>query len=192
MATSTMTLRSMSATIEPEIPQGTSSEPSLSEILAASEAAGTRNSLAAPVQGVVVGRLVAATESGEPIVDYPGNSGNQLRQARSTVALTPSDLGQSVVLMFEQGDAQRPIILGVLVSAPASAIMNPTENSNALYKARTDQERLVLTANREVVLQCGQASITLTSAGKVLLRGAYVSSRSSGVNRVKGASVQIN
>src|SRR5258708_5480867 len=43
-----------------------------------------------------------------------------------------------------------------------------------------------------VVLECGHASITLTSAGKVLIRGAYLSSRSSGVHRIKGASVDIN
>jgi hypothetical protein len=34
--------------------------------------------------------------------------------------------------------------------------------------------------------------LTLTHAGKVLIRGAYVLSRSSGVNRIKGGSVQIN
>ena len=37
-----------------------------------------------------------------------------------------------------------------------------------------------------------KASITLTSAGKILLRGAYILNRSSGVNRIKGGSVQIN
>jgi hypothetical protein len=42
------------------------------------------------------------------------------------------------------------------------------------------------------VLQCGKASITLTKAGKVLIQGSYVSSRSTGVNRVKGGSVQLN
>ena len=36
------------------------------------------------------------------------------------------------------------------------------------------------------------SGITLTRAGKVLITGGYVSSRSKGVNRVKGASVQIN
>jgi hypothetical protein len=41
-------------------------------------------------------------------------------------------------------------------------------------------------------LQCGKASITLTRAGKVLINGAYVSSRSSGVNRLKGGSIQLN
>ena len=52
--------------------------------------------------------------------------------------------------------------------------------------------QIVLTGRKEIVLRCGKASITLTRAGKVLLRGAYISSRSSGVNRLKGGSVQIN
>ena len=50
----------------------------------------------------------------------------------------------------------------------------------------------MLTAEREIVLKCGKASITLTRAGKVIIRGAYVLSRSSGVNRIVGGSVQIN
>ena len=33
---------------------------------------------------------------------------------------------------------------------------------------------------------------SLTKAGKVLIHGAYVSNRSSGVMRIKGGSVQIN
>lgn len=164
----------------------------LSEIIAASETVRGKHPAASPAHGVVVGRLVAATEAGEPVVDYPGNPGERPRQAQSTVSLTRSDLDRPVVLIFEQGDMQRPIILGVLADAPARAIVNSAESSSGLHKVCADQERLVLSANREVVLQCGQASITLTSSGKVLLRGAYVSSRSSGVNRVKGASVQIN
>jgi hypothetical protein len=42
------------------------------------------------------------------------------------------------------------------------------------------------------VLKCGNASITLTKAGKILVEGTYVSNRSSGVMRIKGGSVQIN
>ena len=53
-------------------------------------------------------------------------------------------------------------------------------------------ERLELIAEREIVLRVGDASITLTRAGKIILRGTYVLSRSSGVNRIKGGSVQIN
>jgi hypothetical protein len=42
------------------------------------------------------------------------------------------------------------------------------------------------------VLRCGEASITLTKAGKILIRGTYVLSRSSGVNMVKGATIHLN
>ena len=47
----------------------------------------------------------------------------------------------------------------------------------------------MLTADKEIELRCGKASITLTKAGKILLRGEYLLSRSSGVNRIKGGSV---
>ena len=36
------------------------------------------------------------------------------------------------------------------------------------------------------------ARITLPREGKILLRGTYVSSRSSGVHRIHGAAVEIN
>jgi hypothetical protein len=50
----------------------------------------------------------------------------------------------------------------------------------------------MVSAKEQLVLRCGKASITLTKEGKVLIQGAYVSSRSSGVNRIKGGSVQLN
>jgi hypothetical protein len=55
-----------------------------------------------------------------------------------------------------------------------------------------DGKRVTFDAREEIVLRCGKASITLTKAGKVLIRGAYLLNRSSGVNRIKGGSVQIN
>ncbi len=59
-------------------------------------------------------------------------------------------------------------------------------------EVETDGRKVVVSAQRELVLRCGSASITLTAAGKILIRGAYVLTRSSGVNRIQGGSVQIN
>ncbi len=50
----------------------------------------------------------------------------------------------------------------------------------------------LITAKKQLTLRCGDASITLTAAGKIIIRGKYIVSRSSGVQRIKGGSVQIN
>ena len=137
--------------------------------------------------GAIVGTLVGLDESGYPLVAFPEVAGSQAVRARSTIPISSQDAGREVVLMFERGDVSRPLVLGLL-QPPSIA----ETDSTAEVTARLDGERLVLTAEREIELKCGKASIVLTRAGKVLLRGAYVSSRSSGVNRIKGGSVQIN
>jgi uncharacterized protein (DUF2345 family) len=92
------------------------------------------------------------------------------------------------VLAFEQGDAGRPIVMGWLRGERSS----PEVRAPGAVEVDADGERLLVTAKEQLVLRCGHASITLTKAGKVLVQGKYVSSRSSGVNRIKGGSVQIN
>ena len=85
------------------------------------------------------------------------------------------------------GADSAPIILGLLAKAPDDQPI-PSEP----MEAEIDGRRITLTGREEITLRCGRASITLTRAGKILIRGAYLSSRSSGVNRIKGGSVQIN
>ena len=58
--------------------------------------------------------------------------------------------------------------------------------------AVVDGKQVVIEAADEIVLRCGEASITLRRNGRVIIRGAYVETRSRGVNRIKGGSVQIN
>jgi hypothetical protein len=55
-----------------------------------------------------------------------------------------------------------------------------------------DGRRIIVEAQRELVLRCGKASITLTRAGKIILRGTHVVSKSSGANAVQGTQVRIN
>lgn len=116
---------------------------------------------------------------------FPG----ELIAARSTVALTQRMIGSGVLVLFEQGDPARPIITGVLqehrVSPPAITPQLP-------LSVQSDEQRVVISAEKEVVLRCGDASITLTRAGKVIIKGNYILSRSTGYNKIKGAAIDIN
>lgn len=69
--------------------------------------------------------------------------------------------------------------------------MAATENLTDAV-VRVDGRQLVIEGQDEVVLKCGEASITLSKNGKIALRGKYLLSRASGVNRILGASVQVN
>jgi len=139
---------------------------------------------ATKITGVLIGRFVDLAESGEPLVDFPGNASTKPLAARSVLPLGKTTLGREVALMFEEGDPNRPVVMGVVEDVGAKR-PQPVE-------LVLDKKKFVFTAEQEIVLRCGKASITLTRAGKVLIRGAYILNRSSGVNRIKGASVQIN
>jgi hypothetical protein len=151
---------------------------------------GVRPQRSASVQlpSVFIGRLMGWDNSGHPLVDYPQNSTGGLLPARMLVPLDQTAVGSEVALTFIEGDLGQPLVIG-LIQPPRQA---PSSETPQVPAAEVDGDRLVFTAEKEIVLRCGNASITLTRAGKVLIRGAYLLSRSSGVNRIKGGSVQIN
>ena len=58
--------------------------------------------------------------------------------------------------------------------------------------ANIDGRRVRIVAQDEIVLECGQASITLRRNGRNIVRGTYVETHSDGTNRIKGGQVRIN
>ena len=140
------------------------------------------------LDGVVIGILVGLRDSVTPLFVFPGNPADESIAARSTRRLSRENIGCQVALLFEGGDPSYPLVIGRIQHPERIA---STEEKNAV-SVTLDGEQLILSAEQEIVLRCGKASITLTRSGKVLIRGAYVLSRSSGANRIKGGSVQIN
>jgi len=137
---------------------------------------------------VVIGELVGITDDGgTPLLVYPGQPGTAALRARTVIDLHGEHIGKAVVLSFENGDASLPIVVGVLRSAGSRLLDAPGQ-----VQVDADGERMIVSAKEQLVLRCGKASVTLTHAGKVIIEGSYVVSRSTGVNRVKGGSVQLN
>jgi hypothetical protein len=138
---------------------------------------------------IVVGHIVGIGTDGAPLVDFPENPAGRPVPALATAGYDAVPPGRAVALMFLSGDLAQPLAIGVLSQPHSEAVTN-----GGAHLPAPDQlpEQLTLMAAREIVLQCGRASIVLTRAGKVLVRGAYLSFRSSGMQRITGASVQIN
>jgi hypothetical protein len=136
---------------------------------------------------IVVGTLVGLTDSGAtPLVTFPGQASPVA--ARTTVDLHAPHIGRPVVLVFEAGNPGRPIITGC-VRQPDD---RPFADVSGGVEIQADGERLVVSAVHGLVLRCGKASITLSPDGKIIVRGTHVVSHASGVNRIKGGSVQVN
>jgi len=173
--------------IESAKPAVTAERDVLDQILAEpGESNGTRDvARVLPAATAVVGRIAAIRPAIGPLVDFPANTSGALVPARCVVALSEKEVGSEVALVFEDGDPGKPIIIGVMQS------LGP-QNTGQPAEVKLDEETLILSARKEVVIRCGKASITLTSAGKLLIQGEYVVSRSSGVNKIRGGSVQIN
>jgi len=165
---------------------GSSSEeqdaaPSLLELILAQDDAASAPPLASRVDGVVVGRILSVDASGALRVTFAGAPDHGFA-ARAMTTVTKEDEGREVALMFEEGDPRRPVVMGKIVSPLAAGQTEAAANGR----------RVEINAEEEIVLRCGESSITLTRAGKIVIRGAYVLSRSSGVNRIQGGSVEIN
>jgi Domain of unknown function (DUF6484) len=142
-----------------------------------------------PGNNITIGELIALTDNGStPLVVYRDQPGTAAIAARTVVDLSGQHIGRPLVLMFEDADPMKPLVMGVLRTGEAW----PIADQPGQVEVDADGNRLIVSAKEQLVFRCGKASITLTRAGKVLIDGTYILSRSSGANRIKGGSVEIN
>lgn len=101
----------------------------------------------------------------------------------SVLPLRARDLGAKLVLWVSSDEPG--IIMGRELPARDEPDASPVE-------ALVDGQRVVLDASQEIVLRCGDASITLRRNGRIVLKGVHIETSASGTNRIKGGSVKIN
>jgi hypothetical protein len=128
------------------------------------------------VPAASVGRIVVIEANGDVLVDFRGNELGPMRARVATVE-TLDGKDEPVLLVFENGDRRRPIIVGVL---------------RVGVRRGAPKRQLLFEASQEITIACGKSSITLSRDGRVVIKGTELVSRASGTNKIRGATVQIN
>lgn len=144
-----------------------------------------------------LGTLTGVDKDGQLVVDYPGNPLGPI-PAISLIRLTTDEASaltkarHPVLLTFEGGRPERPVVLGLVQHPAVGPAQGREEAADKELRAIVDGQEVLLKGSERVELRCGKASIVLTKAGKVIIRGEYISSSSTGVHRIRGGSVSLN
>lgn len=136
------------------------------------------------IDGVVIGVLLGF-DAGTPLVVFSRNPRETALPARSLVELPREAIGADVALLFEEGNPERPLIVGRIVQ-PAR------KDPAAAPEVIRDGERVTITGQERVELRCGKARIIMEKDGHITIRGTYVTSHASATNRIRGGSVNLN
>ena len=144
------------------------------------------------ISGVVTATLFFDEATAAFYIRNPLDNQEQIVVNKTLVDIDDAHIGKDVLVMFENENVYQPILTGVVRALNSDMRVNNLRDETGAEAVVDGQERLIFSAEREIVLQCGKSSIHLTKAGKVIIRGTYLLSRSSGVNSIKGGSVSIN
>ena len=148
------------------------------------------------IEGPVLGRVLEVSGA-EIRVSYPGSPEPSL-VARALSSVDEAALCRAArektpaVLLFEDGDPRRPLLLGVLRSATPLVDALVEGLPEGSREARVDGRRVVVEGREEVTLRCGKASLTLRADGKVVLRGVNLVSQADQTHKIRGGKVQVN
>ncbi len=137
------------------------------------------------MDGVLVAHVLEKSSRGQALLHIPYL--NQ-RDVSATLICAPELIapGMEVAIMFAQGNPDAPLILGPFLCQPKAP--------DVAVEVRCDDEtqHLVLQAQQELELRCGEAAIILSADGQIEFRGNYITSHARSTQRIMGGSVNIN
>lgn len=139
------------------------------------------------INGVAIGVLIGF-DAKAPLVVFPGNPSETALVARSLTELTSDMVGAEVALLFEGGDATKPLIVGRLVE-PVQRLVLPFDATPQVFR---DGERVSVTAQERLELRCGRSVILMEKDGRITIRGVHLVSHASADNNIRGGSVNLN
>jgi hypothetical protein len=147
-----------------------------------------------PASGsMLIGHLSGIDDSGRMLFRPEGET----ESIRVAIGVAASDgalvraarLQQRAVVQRISERPERYLLTGLVRERIASETRDADPGK---LEVSLDGETVALSATHRIELRCGKASLTLTKDGRVVLKGAHVVSRSTGPNKVKGASIALN
>ena len=139
--------------------------------------------------GLHTGYIAEIDDQGYPLVMIDGQ---QVTAIKAQFLCPPEQLTPNAqcALMYQEGLQNMPVIMGVFqnpIIALSGDGLTQTPASNG-----DKQTHKKIEANQSIMISCGKASIALSQDGRVEIRGTSVVQHSTGLNRIRGASVKIN
>lgn len=164
---------------------------------------------------ILLGLLLSIDELGSAQVHLRDFERKPLNISLSLVPLTKENIGREVAIMCSQGEKPKLMIVGIIhspslgileqviattdassrdedVFATPRDVSEKTENQISDSTLLIDGKQIVLEGQEEIVIRCGESSISLHRNGKIAIRGRYLLNRATEVNRILGGSVQVN
>ena len=132
--------------------------------------------------GLHTGYIAEIDDQGYPLVMIDGQ---QATAIKAQFLCPPEQLTPNAqcALMYQEGLQNMPVIMGVFQN-PIIALSGDGLTQTQAHKK--------IEANQSIMISCGKASIALSQDGRVEIRGTSVVQHSTGLNRIRGASVKIN
>jgi hypothetical protein len=137
-----------------------------------------------------IAKLVGVSSTGTALVLMAGQA--QPVEARTTVDLSGQHVGRDVLVCQTSPPDSVVVVIGLLRGPGDADKAHSPDATAGLIDVQIDRQRIVLTAQRELVLRCGKSSIALGADGKVVIKGANLLSTAAGLHRIRGGAVQIN
>lgn len=145
-----------------------------------------------------MGTIVNVTDDGRPMVRFDGGPGEPVIARVATADPGPTD-GEpaakiAVLLVLENGNPALPVIVGFVrdrlaARAPDARVEIAGDRGRSF---ELNGKALVFEGQEEIVLRCGQGSLTIRANGQIIVKGTRLVSKASETNKIRGASVLIN
>lgn len=134
---------------------------------------------------ILLGRIIKIDDSGI----FVSFNGIEIK-TDSLCPLGKDDVGKTCAIQFIQGDLSRPLVMGLIHSTMSVKATEKRDTADMLVTRQGKQ--VVIQADDELVLQCGESCIVMTAEGTVYIRALYIDSHAQATQRLRGGSVQVN